>query len=123
MVKEFFILRSSSISSTSSSKSSCSRKSFFKPCFENIVEEKLYSLDEKKLCLSNKENILHSYIDVDRSKNNLRASKMPPTSTKLPGRQTNNSLSSITGQIVIEPQATTSPGPSVSRKKKVKTEV
>lgn len=112
--------RSSSLSSSTSSKSSCSR-SFFK--FGNRIEEDFYSLSQKSPdnCLSNKENILHSNLEVGKKKLNLTA-KMPPTSTKLPGRQTNNSLSSITGQIVIETPATVA-GPSTSRKKKVKAEV
>jgi hypothetical protein len=92
--------------------------------FDSVTEENLPKNPEN--CVSNKENILHSNLDFVKSKHN---SKMPPTSTKLPGRQTNNSLSSITGQIVIEPPtatvaATSSPGPSTtSRKKKVKAEV
>lgn len=52
---------------------------------------------------------------------------MPPVVTKLPGRQTNNSLSSITGHIEIPqpPQSsqTTSAIPVVPRKKKVKPEM
>jgi hypothetical protein len=67
---------------------------------------------------SNKENILHSETKV--SKKDRSMTKMPPTSTKLPGRQTNNSLSSITGQIVIQTSTTHSPGPSTSKKKKAK---
>lgn len=123
--------RSSSPSSSTSSKSSCSRKSFFNLSFGSIVEEDCYSLSEKafsekqNICLSNKENILHSNLSINRKKLNRSSliAKMAPTSTKLPGRQTNNSLSSITGQIVIEAPPTSSPGPSTSRKKKAKAEV
>lgn len=124
--------RSSSPSSSTSSKSSCSHKSFFNLSFDGIVEDDCYSLSGKafsenqNICLSNKENILHSDLSINRKKKLHRAglmAKMAPTSTKLPGRQTNNSLSSITGQIVIDAPPTTSSGPSTSRKKKAKTEV
>lgn len=123
--------RSSSPSSSTSSKSSCSRKSFFNLSFDSIAEEDCYSLSEKafsetqNICLSNKENILHSNLSINRKKLNRSGliAKMAPTSTKLPGRQTNNSLSSITGQIVIDAPPTSSPGPSTSRKKKAKAEV
>jgi hypothetical protein len=79
--------------------------------FDSVVENFTRNPD-------NKENI--HFVDQQNQ------AKMAPTSTKLPGRQTNNSLSSITGQIVIEPPTaatTSSPGPSTSRKKKVKPEV
>ena len=45
---------------------------------------------------------------------------MAPTATKLPGRQTNNSLSSITGQIVIQPPAAGASTTTVSKKEKKK---
>jgi hypothetical protein len=91
------------------------------------------SIDSKD-CLANKENIRQSDPHYKKKRScsqeeseNL-TSKMPPTTstaTKLPGRQTNNSLSSITGQIVIQtPSVISSPNSSASsRKKKAKVEV
>lgn len=112
--------RSSSLSSTSSSRTSCSQTLSY---FKISLEEDLFYSNQKNQsnCLSNKENILHSNFEIGLKTNNF--TKMPPTSIKLPGRQTNNSLSSITGQIVIETPTTNLPGPSTSRKKKAKTEV
>ena len=64
------------------------------------------NIDEKKLVLGDKKKPI----------------KMPPVATtKLPGRQTNNSLSSVTGTIVI--QTTTAQSSTVStttRRKKTK---
>ncbi|KAG5675631.1 hypothetical protein PVAND_005519 [Polypedilum vanderplanki] len=56
---------------------------------------------------SNKENIFISDHDNQpfallRATEPLEIITMPPVSSKLPGRQTNNSLSSITGNIVIQ---------------------
>lgn len=130
------IVRSHSLSSPSPSTSSSS--SSYKTSCDVLIqhsdcagEEDFDSLDTKSFTelqsLSNKENILHSDSKVKKSDRSM--TKMPPTSTKLPGRQTNNSLSSITGQIVIQTSATSSPvpppgpSPSTSRKKKAKPEV
>lgn len=96
---------------------------------------------------SNKENIFtrlnsqnvftYNHITTSTSTNSTTTDKedsivkMPPVTTKLPGRQTNNSLSSMTGNILIEtPPPITQPPitvPSVapattSRKKKAKPE-
>lgn len=72
---------------------------------------------------SNKENIL----DFEETSADMKVKNLPQSATKLPGRQTNNSLSSFTGQIVIPSTASTSttvnpPPPSNPRKKKVKTD-
>lgn len=69
------------------------------------------------------ENI--SEMKVEKSKNKA---KKQTTATKLPGRQTNNSLSSLTGNIVIQPvdtspvvvKKTQSVEAAAARKKKVK---
>ena len=76
-----------------------------------------------------KENIFEEVQSKHKSKKNRRISgdsKMAPTATKLPGRQTNNSLSSITGQIVIQPPppvGTSTPTVSKKEKKKAKAAV
>ncbi|CRL00038.1 CLUMA_CG013326, isoform A [Clunio marinus] len=111
-------------SSSSSSIESCNHMPCYDEKFKSIAKEYFYSVNQQtnsNNCLSNKENILHS--NLFDTKTNI-SSKMPPIATKLPGRQTNNSLSSITGQIVIETTAAvTTSGPSTSRKKKTKAEV
>lgn len=57
----------------------------------------------------------------------MKVKNLPQSATKLPGRQTNNSLSSFTGQIVIPSSSssastTTTAPPSNPRKKKIKTD-
>lgn len=110
---------------------------------ERILEEKLV-VKSKELILKDpplsckvedKENILNPLKEIKRKRHRKKESeqlhtKMPPTTTttKLPGRQTNNSLSSITGQIVIQAPPTPAPAdipvvPTTSRKKKTKAEV
>lgn len=107
----------------------------------------LLTTSNQNISRSNKENIftrlnshnVFTYTDKDDSS----IVKMPPVTTKLPGRQTNNSLSSMTGNIMIEtpiippplPQTTTTnikiptattqssnTSSSTSRKKKAKAE-
>lgn len=66
----------------------------------------LLTTSNQNISRSNKENIftrlnshnVFTYTDKDDSS----IVKMPPVTTKLPGRQTNNSLSSMTGNIMIE---------------------
>lgn len=73
--------------------------------------------------LEDKENIFSEKLKKHKSKRNRRTSvdsKMAPTATKLPGRQTNNSLSSITGQIVIQPPTAGASTPTISKKEKKK---
>lgn len=113
----------SSFSSSASSKSSCGRKSFVSLSGESIAEDYFSLSENQNNCLSNKENILYSDLSLKQLDHPRLFTKMPPTSVKLPGRQTNNSLSSITGQIVIDAPPTSQPGPSTSRKKKTKAEV
>lgn len=121
LIEPFIYFRTSSLSSTSAQQQ-CNRKSFFNLIFDSKIQDVCYPLNETNQNLSNKENILNSNLDVSNLTSVI--TKMPPTSTKLPGRQTNNSLSSITGQIVIQaPSTNSSAGPSTSRKKKVKAEV
>lgn len=98
---------------------------------ENINSEKSQNKTNNKK--NKKHRKKRSDSEYNNSCNNLIESnckngKMPPTTTKLPGRQTNNSLSSITGQIIIQtppptPQSAPNNAPSTSRKKKTKTEV
>lgn len=122
--------------------------------YQDIIEEKCNKFDDKeninsekshnnKNCKINNTNSKQSKhynkkkrsdsehnLSINNISNNNANTNgiMPPTTTKLPGRQTNNSLSSITGQIVIQtppptPQSATNNAPSTSRKKKAKTEV
>lgn len=111
---------------------------------ERICEEKLVVKSKEQILkdpplsckVEDKENILNPLKEIKRKKRHRKKesehlhSKMPPTTTttKLPGRQTNNSLSSITGQIVIQAPPTPAPVdipivPTTSRKKKTKAEV
>lgn len=75
----------------------------------------LLTTSNQNISRSNKENIftrlnshnVFTYTDKDDSS----IEKMPPVTTKLPGRQTNNSLSSMTGNIMIETPIITQPPP------------
>jgi len=108
----------------------------------------LLTTSNQNISRSNKENIftrLNSHnVFTYTDKEDSSIVKMPPVTTKLPGRQTNNSLSSMTGNIMIEtpiippplPQTTTTTNikiptaatqssntsTSASRKKKAKAE-
>lgn len=102
--------RSSSISSSSSCLSagtSCELQS-------QLDFDSAYETTERAFS-SNKENILdfeETSDEIDTMKTKKPAAA--PALTKLPGRQTNNSLSSITGQIIINPAASTSVATSTS---------
>lgn len=75
----------------------------------------LLTTSNQNISRSNKENIftrlnshnVFTYTDKDDS----NITKMPPVTTKLPGRQTNNSLSSMTGNIMIETPIIPQPPP------------
>lgn len=102
--------RSSSISSASSAHSSLHEESEdredahllenISPISFNNNKENILIKKRSNVKSTKRTTLLLLNRIADRIERNI--TKMPPVTTKLPGRQTNNSLSSVTGNIVIQ---------------------